>query len=133
MKKRRLFALAMAPILLIAGCGSLGTVYSFRGAGLLYTHTVHPLSRHKEPVTVVGTAAASGEMKEIEFRYVSILWDDRAIGEIARKGGIETIHFADLETRSYVLGIWKRHTVRVYGTAAEPVVSPPPAGAGGEK
>jgi len=131
--RRRLFALAVWPVLLLSGCGSLGTVYSFRGVGLLYTHTVHPLSRHREPATVVRTAAASGNMKEIEFRYVSIQWDDKAIGEIARKGGIETIHFADLETRSYVLGIWKRHTVRVYGTAAVPVAAPPPADAGGGK
>ncbi len=123
----------MGPVLLLAGCGSLGTVYSFRGVGLLYTHTVHPLSRHREPATVVRTAAASGNMKEIEFRYVSVQWDDKAIGEIARKGGIETIHYADLETKSYLLGIWKRHTVRVYGTAAEPVVALPPDDPGGEK
>lgn len=98
----------------------MGSTYTFRGIGLLYTHTVHPLSRHRDPLAVVRTGAASGNMKEIEFQYVSILWDDKAIGDIAKKGGIETIHFADLETRSYLMGIWKRHTVHVYGTAVKP-------------
>ncbi len=60
-------------------------------------------------------------MKQIQFQYVSILWDDNAIGEIAKRGGIETIHYADLETRSYILGFWTRHTVHVYGTAANPL------------
>lgn len=132
MKRSRLAVLALAPVLLLSGCGSLGSSYSFRGIGLLYTHTVHPLSLHRDPVAVVPTGAASGDMKEIQFRYVSILWNDKAIGEIAKKGGIDTIHYADLETRSYVLGIWKRHTVRVYGTASKPP-EPTPADAGAGK
>ncbi|MBP2674064.1 MAG: hypothetical protein H6Q84_904 [Deltaproteobacteria bacterium] len=126
---KRLAALVLAPVLLLSGCGSLGPVYTYRSFGLLYTHTVRPLTRHRDTVTVVPTGAASGNMKQIHFQYVSIEWDDNAIGEIAKKGGIETIHFADLETRSYVLNIWTRHTVHVYGTAAKPPAAPPPTGA----
>jgi len=44
-----------------------------------------------------------------------------------QKGGIETIHYADLETRSYILGLWTRHTVHVHGTAANPPAASPPA------
>ena len=73
--------------------------------------------------------AGRGNMKQIEFQYVSIMWDDNAIGEIAKRGGIETIHYADLETRRYILGLWTRHTVHVYGTAANPPAASPPTGA----
>jgi hypothetical protein len=123
-KRKRLAALALAPVLLLSGCGSLGTLYTYRSFGLLYTHTVRPLSRHRGPVDVAQTGAASGNMKQIQFQYVSILWDD-----IAKKGGIETIHYADLETRSYILGLWTRHTVHVYGTAENPPAASPPTGA----
>jgi len=98
--RNRLAALALAPVLLLSGCGSLGTLYTYRSFGLLYTHTVRPLTRHREAVDVAPKAAASGNMKQIQVRYFSILWDDNAIGEIAKKGGIGTIHYADLETRS---------------------------------
>lgn len=125
---KRLAALAFAPVLLLSGCGSLGTLYTYRSFGLLYTHTVRPLSRHRGAVDVAPTGAASGNMKQFQFQYVSILWDDNAIGEIAKKGGIETIHYADLETRSYILGLWTRHTVHVHGTAANPPAASPPAG-----
>lgn len=129
MKRKRLAALALASILLLSGCGSLGTVYAYRSFGLLYTHTVRPLSRHRDPVSVAPMGAASGNMKQIQLQYVSIQWDDNAIGEIAKKGGIETIHYADLETRSYLLGLWTRHTVRVHGSAANPPAASPPTGA----
>ena len=99
-------------------------MYAYRGSGLLYTHTVRPLTRHRDPVTVPGKEPARGNMKQLEFQYVSIVWDENAIGEIARKGGIETIHFADVETRSYILGIWRRHTLRVYGTGPAPPAPP---------
>jgi len=127
--RKRLAALALAPVLLLSGCGSLGTLYTFRSFGLLYTHTVRPLSRHRDAVDVAPSGAASGNTKQIQVQYVSILWDDNAIGEIAKRGGIETIHYADLETRSYILGLWTRHTVHVYGTAANPAAASPPTGA----
>jgi len=128
LKKNRLAALALAPVLLLSGCGSLGTLYTYRTFGLLYTHTVRPLTRHRDPVDAASASAASGNMKQIQFQYVTIIWDDNAIGEIAKKGGIETIHYADLETRSYLLGLWTRNTVHVYGTAANPPAEPPPTG-----
>ena len=130
MRRSRLAALFLAPALLLEGCGSLGTLYTYRSYGLLYTHTVRPLTRHREPLDVAPTGAASDNIKQIHFQYVTIVWDDNAIGEIAKKGGIATIHYADLETRSYLLGFWARHTVHVYGTAARPPSESHPAGTG---
>ena len=120
MKRNLPAALALALVPLLSGCGSLGTLYTYRSRGLLYTHTVRPLTRHREPVAVAQAGTATGNMKQIQFRQITIVWDDNAIGEIAKKGGIGTIHYADLETRMYLFNLWTRHTVIVYGTPAEP-------------
>lgn len=130
MKRTRHGALALATVLILSGCGSLGTLYTYRSRGLLYTHTVRPLTRHRDPVDVAATGAAGGNMKQFQFRQISIVWDDNAIGEIAKRGGIETVHYADLETRSYLFNLWTRHTVIVHGTAANPPAASPATGPG---
>jgi hypothetical protein len=124
-KRNRLAALALGLVLLLSGCGSLGTLYTYRSRGLLYTHTVRPLTRHREPVAVAPAGTATGNMKQIQFRQITIVWDDNAIGEIAKRGGIGTIHYADLETHMYLFNLWTRHTVIVYGTAASPPAESP--------
>ena len=128
MNGNRLAALALGLVLLLSGCGSLGTLYTYRSRGLLYTHTVRPLTRHRDPMDVAPAGAASGNMKQIQFRQITIVWDDNAIGEIARRGGIGTIHYADLETYSYLFNLWTRHRLIVYGTAANPPAESPPSG-----
>ena len=128
MNRNRLAALALAEVLLLSGCGSLGTLYTYRSRGLLYTHTVRPLTRHRDPMVVAPAGTASGNMKQIQFRQITIVWDDNAIGEIAKRGGIGTIHYADLETHSYLFNLWTRHTVIVYGTAADPPAALPTPG-----
>jgi hypothetical protein len=45
---------------------------------------------------------------------LSAAWDDAAIGDIAKKNGIQELYFADLETLR-VLGIWNQYWVHVYG------------------
>ena len=125
MKRNRLATLALGLVPLLAGCGSLGTLYTYRSRGLLYTHTVRPLTRHREPVAVAPAGTATGNMKQIQFRQITIVWDDNAIGEIAKKGGIGTIHYADLETHMYLFNLWTRHTVIVYGAPAEPQTGSP--------
>jgi hypothetical protein len=60
-----------------------------------------------------GTYHNKGNVKHLHF-YVDVMWSSNAIGDIARRNGIKTVYFADLETLS-VLGIFKRYTVHVYG------------------
>jgi len=50
----------------------------------------------------------------IQFGYSGVAGDSNAIGDIARKNGINTLYYADLETLS-VLTIWRQYTVHVYG------------------
>jgi hypothetical protein len=89
--------------ILLAGC----TPY-----GILYTHTKMPLDTNMSQTPVSGSNGQS-DIKHIRF-YVDVMWDSNAIGDIAKKHGIEEIYYADIERLS-VLGIWNQYTVYVYG------------------
>lgn len=89
-------------ILFLTGCGT----------GLVYTHTVEPLDiNHKRTQGV--QSSEEGDVKHIQYS-VSARWASNAIGDIAKKHGMKTIHYADIERLS-VLGIWSQNTVHVYG------------------
>jgi hypothetical protein len=93
----------MSGILLLASC----TPY-----GLLYTHIKKPLDTNMSQTPMIDNNV-QGDIKHIRF-YVDVMWDSNAIGDIAKKHGIETIYYADIEMLS-VLTIWNRYTVHVYG------------------
>lgn len=98
---RYLFA-SLALTLLLTGCG----------VGLLYTHTVEPLDINHSRTKAVQSSEQS-DIKHIQYG-VGAMWNSNAIGDIAKKHGMKTIHYADLE-RLNVLGIWNQYTVHVYG------------------
>ncbi len=99
--------LGLVPVLMLAlllsGCGS----------GLIYTHTVMPLTidQHRTPVV---PAEKEGSLKVISFQYPLVAWDSAAIGDVAKKQGMTEVFFADVETFS-ILKIWNRYTIHVYG------------------
>jgi len=102
---------------LLWGCGSVGNLYTFTGAGILYTHKVEPLTHHYTPIQVAeADGNSSGHETELQFRYVAVAWGENAIGEVAKKAGFQTIYYADIERRSILFRIWSRNTVRIYGT-----------------
>jgi hypothetical protein len=93
----------------------LGLVLLFSGCarGLIYTHTVRPLdiNHHQTPVI---QKSEQGDIKHIQYHFVSFTWDSNAIGDIARENGLEMVYYADLEVLS-VFGIWRQFIVHVYG------------------
>jgi hypothetical protein len=104
MKPFRSLIMVSALFLLLSGC--------------LYVHTVEPLTLDMDRTPVVGTEKA-GSLKLITFppfcgSYQLVAWDSAAIGDIARKEGLQEIYFADLETFS-ILRVWNEYTVHVYG------------------
>ena len=100
-------ALLAGVALALGGCAS--------PFGLVYTHTVEPLSTDFHGTPVV-TDQAPGDVKQITF-YVSVLWNGNAIGEIAKEHGFQEVYYADLETLR-VLGVWTQEWVHVYGSKA---------------
>ncbi len=108
MTKRTIMPLVIASALIASGCTT----------GLLYTHTVQPLTldMHRTPVT---QTEKTGSIKMIsipqsggEFRIAA--WDDAAIGDVAKKQGMQEVYSADVETFS-ILSIWNEYTIHVYG------------------
>jgi hypothetical protein len=104
MKPYRLLFLALTPFLLLPGC--------------VYVHTVQPLTLNMDR-TPVAAVEKSGSLKLITFppltgSYQLAAWDSAAIGDIAKKQGLQEVYFADLETLS-ILRLWNQYTVHVYG------------------
>jgi hypothetical protein len=98
------FTLAAAALaLLIPGCGT----------GIIYTHTVKPLSLDMHQTKIVQTEG-TGDIKHIQVWQAGVAWDSVAFGDIAKKNGLKELYFADLETLR-VLGIWNQYTVHLYG------------------
>lgn len=95
-------------LLLVSGCTT----------GLLYTHTFQPLTldMHRTPV---GQTEKEGSIKMISFPWSNginrlVAWDSAAIGDVAKKQGMQEIYYADVETFS-ILNIWNEYTIHVHG------------------
>lgn len=97
--KRLICALA----LLLPGCTT----------GLVFTHTVRPLSTNFD-ATPVGEREQEGDVKNLRVYNVEVQWDSNAVGDVAREHGFEELYYADLETFS-VLGVWTQRTLHLYG------------------
>jgi len=104
---RRLTVTVMAGLLL-AGCAT---------PGLIYTDITQPLTTNmKETPRAADLAVRSqrGLREPITRTGIRAEWSGYAIGQAARKGKLDIIHYADIRRQS-VLGIWTRTTVEVYG------------------
>ena len=103
MRTLTLATAAIAFTLVLAGCTP----------GILYTHTVQPLTINQLQTPVTGIEGQS-EIKHIQLSYFGIMWGDTALGDVAREKGLKELYYADLEYLS-VLTIWRQYTVHLYG------------------
>ncbi len=113
MKDLYAIVLVFVVVLALTGCA-----FSIPG-GLIYTHTITPLTTNFNN-TPREVAWDDGEIKHLHVFIpnmvnVDVLWDSNAIGEIAKQNGFDKVYFADREDLSFLLGIWTRHIVHVYG------------------
>jgi hypothetical protein len=85
---------------------------------ILYSDTVSPLCLDARG-TSLGTLDARGDTKRISIPSTNVdftaEWSSRAIGDVARKQGIDTVHGCDMHRISVLLGIWSQQEVIVYG------------------
>jgi len=93
--------------------------------GFVYRHTTQPLSRDFRQTPVVHGEPARNDLKQFRYRYLDFRWESNSIGDIARKAGVETIYYADVETLS-ILGVWTQTWVLVYGCSGDSCESPAP-------
>jgi hypothetical protein len=89
--------------------------------GFVYTDVTLPLVTNMN-VTKVGEPG--GESKNMGFNIpfsrvpVSASWHTQALGEAAKRNGISTIYFADVERLSILGGIWQSATLHIVGEKA---------------
>ena len=87
--------------------------------GMVYTHVTIPLTRNLDhtPVPPVSDQGR-GKMIRITEPFTGYgLYTEmysNAIGDIARKNGMNTVYFADQEIFK-VLGVWSSSTIHIYG------------------
>ncbi len=83
--------------------------------GAVYQHIVVPVD-----VNLDNTAVYAGEGRAATHHIsvdASVDWGDHSIGAAARRGGLDTVHYADLEVFS-VLSVYRKETLHLYGTVA---------------
>ena len=56
---------------------------------------------------------ATDDIQHIQFD-VAVLVGEKGIGDDAKKHGIETVYYADTETRSVLFGLWREDIIHVY-------------------
>jgi hypothetical protein len=119
-------------IALLAALAPLGGCMT----GLIYTHTVVPLTTNFRGGTPVFTGKLNegeSDVKDLRIPWpvsMDVRWHSNAIGDIAKREGIEEIYYADIEHLSVLFAIWRQDTVHVYGkpasgTAKVPAEPPP--------
>ncbi len=95
----------------IAGC-------SRSGPGLLYTNLTQPYSTDFKN-TPAGTRQCilkAHRIKEPVSGYgVTLEWSTNQIQSAAREAGIEKIRYIDVQTLSFLMGIYSRRELIIYG------------------
>ena len=86
--------------------------------GWVYTNVTVPLVRNMDK-TPRGSKMASIDSRQIKEPItrvrMSVEWHSRAIGDAAKRKGLNKVYFADMQTFSLLGGVWKQRKVRVWG------------------
>ena len=108
-----LTALLLGAALCLSGCGHLAPL-----RGLAFTKTVTPYTTrfHHTPVGSKSCTIHDYRLQEPVTRYgISAEWDTNVVHQAAEKAGITRIYYADVQTLSFVFGIFRRKTLIIYG------------------
>jgi hypothetical protein len=109
MLNSRLIGIALFSLIL-TGCAN-GVLFN----NGLYSHIIVPLTFNTEPTEMESsTKLGRGDIEHFQYQ-VSIEIGSNGIGDIAKKHGIGTVYYADLEKQSFLFGIWQREFIHVYG------------------
>ncbi len=86
--------------------------------GVLYTHTVRPISADFDR-TAVGSKRAYLDEHRVSEPFsgvgLSVEWTAERIRTAAEAAGMKTITFTEEETLSFLLGLYQRRRLIIYG------------------
>ncbi|MEW5733368.1 MAG: TRL domain-containing protein [Thermodesulfobacteriota bacterium] len=115
-------ALVLCLLLLaaVSACALVPDASDYTLRGMIVKKVRRPLTVHLNNTPAPGPDAPLGKGKIIKIKepfssvrvYVEL--NSTAIGDVARKNGMTTVYFADIETFS-ILGIWNTTTIYIYG------------------
>ncbi|HSH13636.1 MAG TPA: hypothetical protein VLA15_07800 [Desulfurivibrionaceae bacterium] len=114
MATRPLLAL-LGALLLISGCSGLGTTIA---QGNLYTKVIRPYSTdfRNSPVGSKRCVLDEHQLREPVSGYgVSVEWSTDRILAGAQAAGISRISYTEMESMSFLLGIYRRQRLIIYG------------------
>ena len=110
--------LALAWVGCFYGCGTGPLV------GLVYTRVKLPLTFDLDAAPLPARSPETGRVIEVKEPITGFglyaRMNSNALGDIARRHGVDPLYFADREVFS-ILGIWKTNRVFLYGDAAASV------------
>ena len=96
----------------LMGCGMITP------SGYIYTNIKLPLTKNLNHTPVPTPDAPTGRVLEVKEPFSGFGFyarvDSNAIGDIAKKSGMETLYFADQEIFS-ILGVWTTTRTILYG------------------
>ncbi len=114
MKKIHLTAGILALGVVIAGCSQ---PLLFNSG--LYSHTVEPLTINPNPTEVrESLKKAEGSIMQVSdplSSALSIRLGKNGLADVAKKHGMETIYYADIERWNILFGLWSSDVVHIYG------------------
>jgi hypothetical protein len=109
--------LAVVIALLSTGCGAVVKNGHAVLAGAVYTRIKFPLTTDLDQ-TPAAVDAGNGKIVRIKEPFsgygIYAEFNSNAIGEIAKRHGLKTVYYADIERLS-ILGIWRHDEVIVCG------------------
>lgn len=110
--KWRLPLILLPALILLSGCGMVTP------RGYIYTNIKLPLTKNLNHTPAPTPEPPTGRVLEIKEPFSGFGFyarvDSNAIGDIARKNGLETLYFADQEIFS-ILGVWTTMRTILYG------------------
>ena len=85
----------------------------------VFLHTVEPLTLNQNATEVrESLLQGRGSITQVSDPLtsgLSVRLGKNGLGDIAKKHGMETIYYADLEKWSCCLGLWSMDVVHIYG------------------
>jgi len=78
--------------------------------------TTRPLDTNYSATPVYASRASAG-IKKVTVRGASVEWSSNAVGDVARRHGLEKLYYADIEVFSVsIFGVgWSREQLHLYG------------------
>ena len=113
-----LLFLLLLPALAACGLVANATDYSLRGMIVKKVRRPLTMNLHETPAPLPEAPPTNGRIIKIKEPFSSagvyVELNSTAIGDVAKRHGITTLYFADIEVFS-VLGIWTTTTLYLYG------------------